>query len=60
MSPVESSCQTRSGARVASSPDSDSVRMSASVSGATTKSKRAAKRATRSTRNGSSANAGET
>ena len=58
--PIASSRQTRSGASVASSPDADSLRSNASVSGATTKSKRAAKRATRSTRSGSSANAGET
>jgi len=60
ISPRATSCQTRSGARVASSPLATSVRISASVAGATAKSKRAAKRATRSTRNGSSANASET
>ena len=58
--PRASSCQTRSGASVASSPEATSSRISASVSGATTKPNRAAKRATRSTRSGSSANAGET
>ena len=60
ISPVASSCQTRSGASVASSPDAASARSSASVSGATTKPNRAAKRATLSTRSGSSANAAET
>ena len=59
--PRASSCQTRSGASVASSPDAATACASAPrVSGATTKPKRAAKRATRSTRSGSSAKAGDT
>ena len=60
ISPRASSCQTRSAASVVELARRDQRRISASVSGATTKPKRAAKRATRSTRSGSSANAGET
>ena len=56
-SPRAISCQTRSGTRWSASPDSTIRRMSARVSGATSKPKRAAKRATRRIRTGSSANA---
>ena len=57
------STQTRSGTSAPISPDATMLRISSSVSGATVKpsgAKRAAKRATRSTRSGSSTNAGET
>ena len=57
------SCQTRSGTSASSSPRAAISRISAIVSGATRKpsgAKRAAKRATRSTRTGSSTNAGDT
>ena len=57
MRPRASSCHTRSGTSASASPDSTIRVMSASVSGATAKPKRAAKRATRRILTGSSANA---
>ena len=61
ISPRDSSCQTRSGTSASTSPASTIWRISASVSLATLKSlKRAAKRASRRMRTGSSAKAGDT